>query len=70
MKIGFIGPGNIGGRLLGSLPRNGLDLTVRDLDWDAAAVRKGRAKWLVRSTSRRGTKNDWHLVQQQIRLAR
>ena len=70
MKIGFIGPGNVGGRLLGSLPRNGLNLTARDLDWDSAAARKGRAMWLVRRTSRRGTKNDWHPIQHQVCLAR
>ncbi|UUX48497.1 NAD(P)-dependent oxidoreductase [Nisaea acidiphila] len=32
MKIGFIGLGNVGGKLAGSLLRNGADLTVRDLD--------------------------------------
>ena len=32
MKIGFIGLGNAGGELSGSLLRNGHDLTVRDLD--------------------------------------
>ncbi len=32
MKIGFIGLGNVGGKLAGSLQRNGFDLTVRDLD--------------------------------------
>ena len=32
MKIGFIGLGNVGGKLAGSLLRNKLDLTVRDLD--------------------------------------
>ena len=31
MKIGFIGLGNVGGKLSGSLVRNGWDLTVRDL---------------------------------------
>ncbi len=31
MKIGFIGLGNVGGKLAGSLRRNGFDLTVRDL---------------------------------------
>ena len=36
MKIGFIGLGNVGGKLAGSLLRNGLDLTVRDLDRDVA----------------------------------
>jgi 3-hydroxyisobutyrate dehydrogenase len=32
MKIGIIGLGNVGGKLAGSLLRNGFDLTVRDLD--------------------------------------
>jgi 3-hydroxyisobutyrate dehydrogenase len=32
MKIGFIGLGNVGGKLAGNLLRNGFDLTVRDLD--------------------------------------
>jgi 3-hydroxyisobutyrate dehydrogenase len=32
MKIGFIGLGNVGGKLAGSLLRNGADLHVRDLD--------------------------------------
>jgi len=32
MKIGFIGLGNVGGKLAGSLLRGGFDLTVRDLD--------------------------------------
>ncbi len=36
MKVGFIGLGNVGGKLAGSLLRNGIDLTVRDLDEAAA----------------------------------
>ena len=36
MKLGFIGLGNVGGKLAGSLLRNGFDLTVRDLNRDAA----------------------------------
>ncbi|MGI9389293.1 MAG: NAD(P)-dependent oxidoreductase [Boseongicola sp.] len=32
MRIGFIGLGNVGGKLAGSITRNGFDLTVRDLD--------------------------------------
>ncbi|ETW99265.1 MAG: hypothetical protein ETSY1_15670 [Candidatus Entotheonella factor] len=31
-KVGFIGLGNVGGKLAGSLLRNGVDLTVRDLN--------------------------------------
>ena len=36
MRIGFIGLGNVGGKLAGSLQRNGFNLTVRDLDPVAA----------------------------------
>ncbi len=36
MKIGFIGLGNVGGKLAGSILRNGFDLTVHDLDRNAA----------------------------------
>jgi len=36
MRIGFIGLGNVGAKLAGSLVRNGFDLTVRDLDKSAA----------------------------------
>ena len=32
MKIGFIGLGNVGGKLANSLLRNKFDLTVRDLE--------------------------------------
>ena len=32
MKIGFIGLGNVGGKLTGSLIRNNFDVTVRDID--------------------------------------
>jgi 3-hydroxyisobutyrate dehydrogenase len=37
MKIGFIGLGNVGRKLAGSLLRNGCDLTVRDLNEDFVA---------------------------------
>lgn len=36
MKIGFIGLGNVGAKLAGSLQRNGHDVVVRDLDREAA----------------------------------
>jgi len=32
MRVGFIGLGNVGGKLAGSLLRNGFELTVRDFD--------------------------------------
>ncbi|MEK9860635.1 MAG: NAD(P)-dependent oxidoreductase [Alphaproteobacteria bacterium] len=46
MKIGFIGLGNVGGKLAGSLIRNKFNVTVRDLDRDVAApfLEKG-ASW-------------------------
>ncbi|SDJ44287.1 NAD(P)-dependent oxidoreductase [Aliiruegeria lutimaris] len=45
MKIGFIGLGNVGGKLAGSLLRNGHELVVRDLDATAMApfVARGAA---------------------------
>lgn len=46
MKVGFIGLGNVGGKLAGSLLRNGKDLTVRDLDQSAAQPYLDQgAKW-------------------------
>lgn len=46
LKVGFIGLGNVGGKLAGSLLRNGVDLTVRDLDADVAhPFLDGGAKW-------------------------
>ncbi len=45
-KVGFIGLGNVGGKLAGSLLRNGIDLTVRDLDKSIAQpFLDGGAKW-------------------------
>ena len=45
-KIGFIGLGNVGGKLAGSLLRNGADLTVRDLngELEAGFVSRGAAR--------------------------
>ena len=37
-EIGFIGLGNVGGKLAGSLLRNGFPLTVRDLEAPAAPL--------------------------------
>ena len=45
-KVGFIGLGNVGGKLAGSLLRNGIDLTVRDLEREVAQpFLDGGAKW-------------------------
>ena len=46
LKVGFIGLGNVGGKLAGSLLRNGVDLTVRDLDTTIAQpFLDGGAAW-------------------------
>jgi 3-hydroxyisobutyrate dehydrogenase len=46
VKVGFIGLGNVGGKLAGSLLRNGIDLTVRDLNTDLAQpFLDAGAKW-------------------------
>lgn len=39
MKVGFIGLGNVGGKLSGSLLRNGVDLCVHDLDASLVAAK-------------------------------
>lgn len=46
MKVGFIGLGNVGGKLSGSLLRNGIDLTVHDLNEDLVEdfVAKGASR--------------------------
>jgi 3-hydroxyisobutyrate dehydrogenase len=46
LKVGFIGLGNVGGKLAGSLLRNGIDLTVRDLNPEIAQpFLDAGAKW-------------------------
>jgi len=46
MRVGFIGLGNVGGKLAGSLLRNGHSLTVRDLDRSAVQhLLDGGAQW-------------------------
>jgi 3-hydroxyisobutyrate dehydrogenase len=46
VSVGFIGLGNVGGKLAGSLVRNKCDVTVRDLDDQAAsALLDAGAKW-------------------------
>jgi 3-hydroxyisobutyrate dehydrogenase len=45
-SVGFIGLGNVGGKLAGSLLRNKCDVMVRDLDRDLAApFLEAGAKW-------------------------
>jgi len=46
MKVGFIGLGNVGAKLAGSLLRNGFELVVLDLDRDAATpLLEQGARW-------------------------
>lgn len=42
MKVGFIGLGNVGSKLAGSLLRNGVSLSVHDVDTDRVAAFVGR----------------------------
>jgi len=42
VKVGFIGLGNVGGKLSGSLLRNGIELTVHDLNQDLVEGFVGR----------------------------
>jgi 3-hydroxyisobutyrate dehydrogenase-like beta-hydroxyacid dehydrogenase len=46
IKAGFIGLGNIGSKLAGSLVRNRLDVSAYDLDADAMApLQAARRQW-------------------------
>ena len=58
MKIGFIGLGNVGGKLAGSLIRNGHDVTVRDLDDALVAEYVGRGAQAAASPKELGEKVD------------
>jgi 3-hydroxyisobutyrate dehydrogenase len=49
MKVGFIGLGNVGGKLAGSLLRNNFDLTVRDLDENLTKSFKDKGAKVVNS---------------------
>jgi len=60
MKIGFIGLGNVGAKLAGSLQRNGFALTVRDLD--AAAAQPLLAAGAVLAESPKALARDVELV--------
>ena len=51
MKIGFIGLGNVGGKLAGSLFRNKFDLTVHDLDTAVTDDFKSKGVSIANSTA-------------------
>ena len=48
MKIGFIGLGNVGGKLAGSLLRNRIDLTVLDRNAQVMADFAARGAGIAR----------------------
>ena len=66
MKVGFIGLGNVGSKLAGSLLRNGFDLAVRDIDRSAAAPPGGPWGGLGAQPCRHGRqrRRDHHLPAQ------
>ncbi|MDA9725522.1 NAD(P)-dependent oxidoreductase [Candidatus Pelagibacter sp.] len=58
MKIGFIGLGNVGGKLAGSLLRNNFDLTVRDIDENLINPLKGLGAKVAKSPKELAEKTD------------
>ncbi len=60
MKVGFIGLGNVGGKLAGSLLRNGVDLVVHDLD--AALVADFAARGAQAGADAAGVMRDCDVV--------
>ena len=58
MKIGFIGLGNVGGKLAKSLLRNNFDLTVRDLDDSVTNHFKDLGAKVAKSPKELAEKND------------
>ena len=58
MKIGFIGLGNVGGKLAKSLIRNKFDLTVRDLDKNLMSSFKDQGAKLLNSPKELAEKVD------------
>ena len=49
MKIGFVGLGNVGGKLAGSLLRNKFNLTVIDLNNNFPRLNKQSKYWFTSS---------------------
>ena len=58
MKIGFIGLGNVGGKLAGSLLRNNFDITVRDIDEGLTNSFKGLGAKIVKSPKELAEQSD------------
>ena len=58
MKIGFIGLGNVGGKLAGSLIRNNFDVTVREIDESLANEFKKLGAKVAKSPKELAEQND------------
>ena len=58
MKIGFIGLGNVGGKLASSLLRNKFDLTVRDLDKNLTDKFKNKGSKIANSAKELAEETD------------
>ena len=58
MKIGFIGLGNVGGKLAGSLLRNNFDVTVRDIDEGLTNSFKGLGAKIAKSPKELAEQSD------------
>ena len=58
MKIGFVGLGNVGGKLAGSLLRNNFDLTVRDIDENLTSPLKDLGAKVAKSPKELAEKTD------------
>ena len=58
MKIGFIGLGNVGGKLAGSLLRNKFDLTVKDLNLKLTNSFKNKGAKISNSAKELAEKTD------------
>ena len=63
MKVGFIGLGNVGGKLAGSLIRNNFDLTVRDLDKNLTQSFKDLGATVANSGNRQTPLQRWSRFQ-------
>ena len=58
MKIGFIGLGNVGGKLAGSLLRNKVDLSVYDINKEALTKLSNKGARVVSSPKQLSEKVD------------
>ena len=58
MKIGFIGLGNVGGKLAGSLLRNNFDVTIRDIDEGLTNSFKGLGAKIAKSPKELAEQSD------------